>query len=125
MAGRVEGKVALVAGGTVGIGRATAIKFAQEGAKVVVAGRIVTDGEETVQMIERAGGEARERARAEAISQAEGKAGVEGGPIEIRAISVGTATCQGCGRKDFREEELFRVGSGQLFCEDCAKALRE
>lgn len=58
MAGRVEGKIALVTGGASGIGRATAIKFAQEGAKVAVADIAVAGGEETVQMIEKAGGEA-------------------------------------------------------------------
>ena len=43
-----EGKVALVTGGGSGIGRASAIALAREGAKVVVGNRNVQRGEETV-----------------------------------------------------------------------------
>jgi NAD(P)-dependent dehydrogenase (short-subunit alcohol dehydrogenase family) len=53
-----SGKVAVVTGGTSGIGRATAIAYAQQGAKVVVVGRRVEEGQETVQLIKAAGGEA-------------------------------------------------------------------
>jgi NAD(P)-dependent dehydrogenase (short-subunit alcohol dehydrogenase family) len=53
-----EGKVALVTGGSSGIGRASALAFARGGAKVVVADITVTGGEETVHLIERANGEA-------------------------------------------------------------------
>ncbi|QDZ01544.1 SDR family oxidoreductase [Nitratireductor mangrovi] len=54
----VAGKVALVTGAGAGIGRATALKFAAEGAKVVVSDVNVEGGEETVAMIGKIGGEA-------------------------------------------------------------------
>ncbi len=58
MAGRLESKVALVTGGGSGIGRASALTFAREGAKVVVVDVVVDGGEETIGMIKKAGGEA-------------------------------------------------------------------
>jgi NAD(P)-dependent dehydrogenase (short-subunit alcohol dehydrogenase family) len=56
--GSFDGKVALVVGATRGIGRAAAIAFAREGARVVVAGRHESMGEETVRLAREAGGEA-------------------------------------------------------------------
>jgi NAD(P)-dependent dehydrogenase (short-subunit alcohol dehydrogenase family) len=56
MSKRFAGKVALITGGTTGIGRATAIAFAEQGANVVVAGRRETEGAESVALIRKAGG---------------------------------------------------------------------
>lgn len=52
-----SGKVAIVTGGTSGIGRVTAVAFAKEGAKVVVAGRRDKEGADTVALIKQVGGE--------------------------------------------------------------------
>lgn len=58
MAGRLDGKVAIITGAATGIGRAAARLFAREGAKVVVADRNAPAGEETVSLIGEAGGDA-------------------------------------------------------------------
>ena len=62
--GRLAGKVAIIVGGgqtpgeTIGNGRATAMRFAQEGARVLVVDRRLNSAEETVAMIWAEGGEA-------------------------------------------------------------------
>lgn len=56
--GRLAGKVAVVTGGGNGLGRATALRFAEEGAAVVVADLLDGPGRETVAQIEESAGRA-------------------------------------------------------------------
>ena len=51
-------KVVLITGGTTGIGRAAAVAFAREGAKVVLSGRRAPEGAQTVALVEKEGGQA-------------------------------------------------------------------
>jgi 3-oxoacyl-[acyl-carrier protein] reductase len=55
---RLKDKVALITGGGSGIGRATALRFAQEGARLVVADMDEASVNETAKLIAEAGGEA-------------------------------------------------------------------
>src|SRR5271167_1867475 len=58
MAGLLDGKSALITGGGGGIGRATALAFAREGARVAVADYAADTAAETVAMVNAAGGQA-------------------------------------------------------------------
>ncbi len=58
MMGKLQDRVALIYGGTSGLGEATAKLYAKEGAKVAIAGRSVERGNEIVDAIKHEGGEA-------------------------------------------------------------------
>ncbi len=55
---KLQHKVAIITGGNSGIGRAAALLFAREGARVVIAARDAAKGEATVAEIQQAGGDA-------------------------------------------------------------------
>ncbi|MEH1987136.1 SDR family oxidoreductase [Nostoc sp.] len=72
----LKNKVALVTGGTAGIGRATAIAFGAAGAKVVFSGRREAEGEKTAKLIRETGAECL-YVRSDVSSEAEVQALVE------------------------------------------------
>jgi len=55
---KLENKVAVITGAGSGIGRATALKFAREGARVIVAEYNEETGKETENLVRNEGGEA-------------------------------------------------------------------
>src|SRR5689334_19805039 len=58
MSGLLESRVAVITGAGSGIGRASALAFAREGARVVVSDIVPEGGNETVNLIKQTGGEA-------------------------------------------------------------------
>ena len=114
MVSQFAGKVALVTGGGSGIGRASSLTYAIRGAKVVVVDVDVEGGEETVQMIKEAGGEA-------ALVPADVSSGAETQRMVDQAVDVyGRLDCAfnnagvggGRGRSltaDYSEEDWDRV----------------
>ena len=57
MSKELENKVALITGGTSGIGRDTAVRFVKAGAKVIFSGRREVEGNETLNLVRAAGGD--------------------------------------------------------------------
>lgn len=109
---RLKDKIAIITGGGSGIGRATALLFAENGAKVVVADVDIEGGEETVRLIEEKGGSA-VFIRTNVANSDEIKTLVQGtiehfGSIDILVNNAGIGNSE-VRSMDLTEEEWDRV----------------
>jgi len=114
---RLKGKVAIISGAGSGLGRATAILFAREGARIVVAANREKDGEQTVKSIKEVGGDAIlvrvDVTKASDLEKAVKAAMDKYGKLDIMLNNAGTP---GPGKMiaDITEEEWNRVLSVNL-----------
>ncbi len=107
---RLAGKVALVTGSTRGIGRATAQRFAAEGACVIITGRTREAGAEVEEGIRKAGGEATfvptDLAREADVKAAVGAAISRYGKLTILVNNAAPTELMGPGRLDRSVAEI-------------------
>lgn len=117
--GRLEGKVALITGAGSGIGRASAILFAKEGAKVVIAERDVEAGKETARLIENERGialfAATDVTDAESVEKVVRLAVGEFGKLDVLYNNVGGSTVQDDCVTEAPVEEFWRAIKVDLF----------
>ena len=106
---RMSGKVAVITGGANGLGRATALRFAQEGAKgIVIADMIEKAGLETVKIVQNAGGKAT-YVSLDAINRLENQEMIDVALTEFGSVDV-LVTAAGITHQDYlsgdREAEV-------------------
>jgi NAD(P)-dependent dehydrogenase (short-subunit alcohol dehydrogenase family) len=114
---RLEGKVAVIIGAGqspgegIGNGRATTIRFAQEGAKILAVDRLVASAEETAAMAAKDGGEcvpfAADVTRQETLAAAMQEAEARWGRIDILHNNVGVSVAGGDQPLDELTEDVF------------------
>jgi NAD(P)-dependent dehydrogenase (short-subunit alcohol dehydrogenase family) len=85
----LQGKTVLITGGTSGIGRASAERFAKSGADVIISGRDATRGERVVKEIELDGGRARFIAADLGARDGARKLAQAAGPVDILVNNAG------------------------------------
>src|SRR5215471_4066630 len=114
---RLEGKIAVIIGAGqspgegIGNGRATVLRFAREGAKILAVDRLIASAEETVAMAQKEGGEClafeadvtREQTLAAAIAAAQ----TRWGRVDILHNNVGVSVGGGDRPLDEFTEEVF------------------
>ncbi|WP_336364792.1 SDR family NAD(P)-dependent oxidoreductase [Halalkalicoccus salilacus] len=117
----LEGSVAVVTGGSRGIGEAIAVEMAEAGATVVPVARSADDLDETVERIESAGGEAiactMDVTDAESVAAAFDRTEAEFGPVDVLVNNAGTNPYFGNARKlDIDTwEHIFAVNATGAF----------
>lgn len=117
----LEGSVAVVTGGSRGIGEAIAVEMAEAGAAVVAAARSADDLDETVEQIESAGGEAiactMDVTDAESVAAAFDRAEADFGSVDVLVNNAGTNPYFGNARKlDIDTwEHIFAVNATGAF----------
>lgn len=120
---RVEGKVVVVTGGSLGIGKASAIMLAREGAKVAVTDIKDNEGQEVIGEIEAFGGIAKywrlDTSDEDAVQQVFSEISGEFGPISVLVNNAGISGANKPTHELTREEweSLFSVNvTGVFFC---------
>jgi len=118
MAGRVEGKVALITGGGSGIGRACAVRFAKEGANVCVADLDGKAATETAQLVEAAGRKAaavQVDTTDEAANEAMVKRCVESlGAVDVLVAAAGIGAVRVPGATSYQPHTVLSIPMDQF-----------
>ncbi|MDH3705575.1 MAG: SDR family oxidoreductase [Acidimicrobiia bacterium] len=124
MADRLDGRVAVITGGGNGIGRATAVRFAEEGAAVLVADIQPEQAAETVSMVEAAGGRAAS-VIVDAASPDDNDAMAQAAVDQLGGLDV-LVTAAGVSHADYSSGDLeadLKMAAGAMeFAEDPARA---
>jgi len=117
---RLEGKVVFITGGGAGIGRASALLFAREGARVVVAERDERAGRETVELIAGQGGPRAlfvptDVTEADSVEQAVARTLADYGRFDVLYNNAGGSTVRDSRVTDAPVEEFWAKMKLDLF----------
>lgn len=131
MSARLQDKVALVTGAGLGIGRATCVRLAEEGAQVIACSRTASHLEETCDEVERATGHRPtaltvDVARSASVDAAVEQVALRHGRIDIAVANAGLTLTRAPNLADTTDEEwsmVFAVNTRGVFA-TCRAVLR-